>query len=81
MIHFAQKLVDVLAVFLGLIDQKNNLGRAPQMQALDQFVAHEFRRGLQARERRSRSSSVSLQDPTNTRTARMPGAERALPLR
>ncbi len=43
LLHFAQKIVDVLAVFFRLIHHKQDFGRAPQVQALDQFVAHEFR--------------------------------------
>ena len=38
--HFAEQVVDALPVFLRLVEQKQNLRRAPQVDSLDQFVAY-----------------------------------------
>ena len=40
----AKKVLDVLAVLLGLIENERDLRRTPQLQAFDQFVANETRR-------------------------------------
>jgi hypothetical protein len=47
--HLSQQFVDMAAVLLGLIDEKNNLGRSPQPEPFHQFMADETRSGFQAR--------------------------------
>src|SRR5271154_3762084 len=43
----AQEALDAVSDFLGLVQHKNDFGSTAQMQAIDQFMAHETRRGLQ----------------------------------
>jgi hypothetical protein len=57
--HLSQQFVDVPAVLLGLIEEKNNLGRSPQPEPLHQFVADKTGSGFQARQRLGPLGGVS----------------------
>src|SRR6202789_2512786 len=66
---FAQEALDAVSDFFRLVQHKNNLGSAAQMQAVDQFMADETRRGLQPGQRGSALGPVAPQAPEHTNSA------------